>query len=100
MTNTPISNNNAAFQSHLSQDFFDPRLYNSIQDTALTAWLMTCGFTFESVSIKDFNYTFIFKKSENLDKAIAVWQSGSPIGNCFFYDNNRRTLMKIVKKNR
>ena len=100
MYNNNQNNNNSSFQSHLSPDFFNSSIYFSTQDTAMTCWLMTCGFTFESVSTKDFNYTFIFKRTPELDKAAVSWATGSAIGNCFFFENNRRTLMKVIKKNR
>ena len=87
------------FQTHLSPDFFDPKLYYTTQDTATTAWLMTCGFSIESVSTKGIDYIFVFKKSIELETAVTKWEFKSAIGNCGLYEDNRRTLIKIVKRN-
>lgn len=96
----PQSQQSQAFQSHLSPTFFDPKLYYPTQDTATTAWLMTCGFSIESVSMKGIDYFFIFKRTQELELAVTKWELKSAIGNCGVYEDNKRTLIKIIKKNK
>lgn len=92
-------NNQSQFQSHLSPDFFNSTEYFPTQETAMTAWLMTCGFPIESVSKKGVDFIFIFKKCPELDKAILQWKMNNAPGNCCLYENNRKTLIKIIKEN-
>jgi hypothetical protein len=49
--------------------------------------------------MKGIDYVFVFKKSVELEAAVTKWELKSAFGNCGLYEDNKRTLIKIVKRN-
>lgn len=66
-------------------------------DTALAAYLHTCGFQLEDVITVNFPAIFVFKNSDKeLEQAVHDYQAGKAEGNiAIFFMNYKRMLARL-----
>jgi hypothetical protein len=84
-------------QSQYPQQVLPPNIYTTA-DTGLAAWLHYQGFKILKIGKDSTKYHIaFFEDTPKLQETIQLWQMGNAIGNCFVYENARRTVFRMIK---
>lgn len=70
----------------------------STKDTALASWLYSQGIQLKGLRKENSLATMEFENSEGLGSLILLWQKGEALGNCVNYENARKKLLRLIKR--